>query len=525
MAYYPFRQILFWPLQLEYPHGSTRPGIQELAAEITSSKIWKELKDVYERGDERSPEWGTIRQFRYAEFAYFHPFVQRFLYRQSSADPAQPTAEPDFLLLGRDDIKTVHITLGENDNLTLDVDRVHLYLFRTRVAILVVEVSSKSAVSREQGLDFLDRFRRVFPPYWENFEPQGSILDAKWSPGAKFESTQTSGAEIPQALLQPPKNLPILPHWAALLEPLAVGEPLSAKLPRLRILGDDRMASMAFLGLEDPFRVSDDDMVRFAVLDGPRSTPYSQPFLASFEQTHCYDRFWDTGPGSHSPWTTRYLTSGEVFTAIGDAGPGGWFFCNIVQQHFRMHYFQMGLILQLQRASLLIFQDRISHAATLLPDKWERCQQEAVRIQTDLAEFSSRFWFSEISPQTQARELFQLWSRNLQLEQLKNEVFTDKAALASALSARWDREQTELANGLARAGFIFAPVALATGFLGMNVIVDPLKDLPVLQCLPLFQRGWLIFAAALLAFSILSAMLWFHIRSGMRREGDRSQEP
>src|SRR5207253_1937094 len=127
--------------------------------------------------------------------------------------------------------------------------------------------------------------------------------------------------------------------------------------------------------------------------------PYSSVFLQSFEAKHTYRRFWEPMPFPRNDYKTLYACCGFGFTVI--TTPGAF-----IVEHFRNHYFQLGLLAHFHRASLLRFSKRFNDVMLLEPEShWDRLQD----VRREFAEFISTSWFHEISNQEQGRELFELW--------------------------------------------------------------------------------------------------------------------
>lgn len=232
-----YHQILFWPL--EVTHEGTGYDIGEIAGRIsnrrgeptpgTNAGPWARIPETLDRGtaDEHS---------QYAEFVYFHPFVQRFLYRDPGRAKAAHDSEHRGLeLLHRTDVGRVRVSLdmGRGNPAveeTLDVNRVHLYLFRTQVAILVVEVSADRQIERESVLALENQLRRAYPPYWDDRGKDGAPCYVGGQCPRKVEWLDRHGvpvAGLPVSNYEDAASLisrvrgslrpPIADHWQALL--------------------------------------------------------------------------------------------------------------------------------------------------------------------------------------------------------------------------------------------------------------------------------------------------------------------
>jgi len=430
-------EILFWPLELSANENLGLYFLNRWADKVIQDNktAWRDL-DPFDRGTTDSAE------LRYAEFVYFHPFVRRFLYPDSGMETAR------LRILKRDDIHRVRVKLsGVTDEETLEVDRVHLYLFHTQIAILVVEVKAARKVERRAALQFLDQFRRVYAPYWFNGKGGHCPEKVEWldqhglpiGTPSNFESFNEHRQNVEKKEWRRP---PVAAHWRWLIEGLEPSNPMS-KDGTLYFdqIEDDRMMVMSFLGHPEPHSLSDQDMTRLCFLDeasdSPQDWPYSPQFLADF-QKHCYDRYWDKKHNENSWMTTRYLCCGYAFTVLG---------CSKAQfvtdewsgllSHFRHHYFQLGLLAHFHRASLLRFSRRFADSVG---------QREST-LNHEFADFVAGYWFNEVSNQVQGQELFQFWSNHLGNQRLLHHVLEEKrlaVELEEALQIQGDGRQVKL---------------------------------------------------------------------------------
>ena len=165
-----FHAFLIWPLELRLPTrlSGLKSGdnfVGRLSDEIRKEGVWKAV-DPYDRfkgeGEAENPD------LPYSEFVYFHPFAQRVLYpRKDENDPTKGEPNPALAILKRTGIREVEVALRWDETVTFDVKRVHLYLFRSQTAVVVVEVASKGPIEMDTALQFADQFRRAYAPYHE----------------------------------------------------------------------------------------------------------------------------------------------------------------------------------------------------------------------------------------------------------------------------------------------------------------------------------------------------------------------
>ncbi len=513
------------------------------------------------RGDEEGPNEpredaaAYSRRWAYAEAAYFHPFVQRFLFGGGgSAETNEQPARP-LRLFRRSDIRFLRVEMGYGVDVVehgsnfaafrvdLEVERCDLYAVeKPGLLCLLVEIAATAAtkvvllrrmrpddpkldgsVERELGGSrycltdetratftlleaqaLHDGLRRLYPPFFVDFGPgrrwditlfpgRVTLLDPNQSCLAEVALEGGAVRELANDLIDY-GELPVAPWWETILAPVALGRsakerareaapartPLMrqvrriaaqgkarARAPRWRQVVDERMPTLVFVAVEDIEAIARSDLVRLCFADhGGAGFPCDEGFLADFEQKHCYDRFRDTG--------TRYMVSSYSFVAVAGAS-GGFppkkfsFALDVLQEHVRRHYTYMFLITHVQRAALLMFSRWMSeamHKGANLSDS--RYRNDLVDIRSGLAEFTHRYWFSNVSNQEQAREMFDLMQRHAGTAVIYKEVM-DESAIARGEIEQTTRERQEagtiaLAAFLAFASILAIPVGLAQGF-------------------------------------------------------------
>ncbi len=393
-------------------------------------------------------------QQQYAEFVYFHPFVQKLLYEK---DDRRRAIE----VLVRRDIQHLEVTLSRPPEpckqlrgeltVTLNVNRMQLFLFTTDLAILAVELELPITEKTDFKLacDLVNQVRRVYSPYFNVTNRTLATADcphrARWINAQEETVGEMSDffACQPDVVAETRKNrrAPLVPHWASLIKPLQPwddftteeiqqlkqGETAARKARDSALcyeqLGDERAYAMVRLALSAPHSLPESQMYRLAYLDeGAGGFAYNPNFLR--EQDVFYDRFWNAGEG----WmNTRYATSGysfimlvSDFELIEPGGHGPMF-----RGHFRHHYFFLNLLAVMQRGSLMIFWDRLSNL--LREYSTESNNRQAFHddqrwLSEDFAHYLARFDFSEVSNQIQALELFDRLRRSMRIDQLNREV-------------------------------------------------------------------------------------------------------
>jgi hypothetical protein len=495
-----FREILMWPLRLEGGSAS-RSGITEAAAALLDkSDAWHRHEDLYDRGDPAADK----DERNYAEFVYFHPFVQNFLYPPAAADGEAPAVR----LYRRKDVGAIAVTARNNVEkhefaVELKVERLDLYLFELGILVLVLEVvhdpdngappvdlnpsrvpaRQRPTLSLHDAQALLDKLRHAYPAYWEDGRPGHCPISVRLLGVARdvllFE--ETFGSHAFTGFVRTHHHPPFAGHWRHLLQPLVPRAEAGTGGAGYCHLLDERIPVLAFLAFDNPRALTDHDFARLCFADEPGSSaapPYSPAILAGFAETFCYDRFWMHPAEPGTGWMdTRYLCSGYAFVVTGSAAPNS-FFLGDGQVHFRRHYFQLGLIAQFHKAALLAIENELAGAVRhLTSGPGQAAATQTLRrgidtVHVELMRFTHRYWFLEVSNEVQARELFALWQRHLGTERLYDHVLREVKDIYGYLSAQADTKTAADSAWVSKAVAVTVPIALAATLLSSSILVD-----------------------------------------------------
>jgi hypothetical protein len=202
--------------------------------------------------------------------------------------------------------------------------------------------------------------------------------------------------------------------------------------------------------------------------------PYSEAHLRSFEERHCFDRYWC---GTGQAPLTRYLSCGHALVVVGDARSAYFRDADVgVLAQFRHQHFLLFLIAHFQKAALLMFSDRLADELKRLDigdaDSVRRFKR-AIRQNFEIfLRFTHRYWFHEVSEQAQTKALFQLCSSHLGLDPLYVEVKERISEMNAYLDADSLRRQANTVVKLTVVTTFGLIGTVATGFLGMNLIAE-----------------------------------------------------
>ena len=519
-----YRQIYLWPLALHADAIAAAEDVADLmddvAKTVAADPAWRAVDDLR---DHLPPSGEEDDVQRYAEFVYFHDFVQANLFAKvESVGPAP------IRLFRRTSVASARASIA-GVGFEFAFARLNLYLFSTGAAMLAAEIDfgvdplvgeagAKRPLSLRDVQLFADRFRRAYPPFFslgkgatvraaglvpdcvELFDDRGAAIA-----DAPDFNHMASFAEV-AATTDRRRAPPLFRHWRELVRPLAiVGDDDAAAAkekdrPFFRQIIDERIPAMSFVSLkpapgqsdaEAVLSVQRGDWARLCHCDfpGKAAMPYSGPFLDDFEAKHCYDRYFPH-PSGPPYYASRHLFAGYHYALVGAGG----FMDGTLVHHFRRHYFQLGLAAHMEVASLLALSSRVTNAVRDLNIEGrthKAGKKFAGRMQAigrDFLEFVHLFRFTGLSNQLQPTEMLALWRERLGLRDLFDDV---KAEIETANNFLFAIDQARQAEAAARLNVI-AVVGVVLGLvfsaLGMNVLVDA-------------EGGWRLLGLLLFAFA------------------------
>ncbi len=479
-----FRQVLLWPLRL-MPLANAQGDRQkpwQVLQNMGDVSPWREVVDEYTGGAEQ------FHERHYNEFVTFLPYVQHFLYGEGRAARGVGEQESDspMRVFRRHDIRHGRMTLRPGEPpVLLDIVHVDLYFFLdVDLVLLNLEVSADH-LSLVQAQELLYRFGRGYPAGWQaDGQALHCLADVEWL-GPQGQTLARSDAQQRELFLAHVANhrAPrIAAHWAYLLQPLVSDHSDERGVLHYRQIEYYRMPLMAYLALDNPRLLTRNDFIRLGLATGAGEPgtggagdlPYAEQHLSDFEARYCYDRFWSEGGAAPR---TRYLCTGRSLVVVGDAR-SEFYSCRDrgVLSQFRHQHFLLFLIAHFQKASLLMFSDKLVEALKQLNvDDLGSVRRFKRSIRASFAgflRFTHRYWFHEVAEQAQARALFQMCATHLGLDPLYAEVKERIAEMNSYLEADSLRRQANTVVRLTVVTIFGLIGTVSTGFLGMNLLAE-----------------------------------------------------
>jgi hypothetical protein len=498
-----FRQIVLWPLQLMPVHAGQIQRHWEVLEKLGSSSPWREVADEF------CADPGEFQERHYREFVTFLPYAQRFLYGSSVGQEAsRRDGEPSLHIYRRRDIRQVRIVLEPGQPAwTFEVAHVDLYFFLDADILAVAFEMYANDIPLDVAQDVLFRFGRAYPGFWHESGEGGNCphrvewLDAD---GRALSVSDYADRGKYLGFVGRYRAPCIAAHWDFLLRPLVLEYPGQVGELRYRQLEYYRMPLLAYLAVDEPRRLSRADWVRLGLVTRPSGgdeLPFSGRSLADFESDYCEDRFWNRN-GGQSSGDTRILVTGQTLSMVGAHGDP--FFSgaeNGLLSQFRHQFFLLFLVAHFHKAALLSMSDELAVALdrlTLGDTESTKAFKRTIRqVMEVFLRFSHRYWFHEISAQDLAQRVFHRLRKHLDCENLYAEVRSEVIDMNDYLDSDSLRRQANTVLRLTVVTILALIGAIATGFLGMNLIDE--------TAAPLWRRI-VIFAVILAATVALTAV-------------------
>ena len=491
-----FRQILLWPLQLmPLKTDAQIHKYWELLESLQNAEgpVWRELTD------ELPDDPKDLAERHYREFVTFLPRAQRFLYgERASRTGRKGYGDSPIRIYRRQDIRTVRVVLRPGDApIELTVAHADLYFFfDVDIVILVFELSCND-LPLAAAQEFMHRFGRGYPAGWnEAGEAEKCPAHVEWldAEGRVLAVSDFANREKFVASVCRHTAPAIAAHWEFLLQPMCPHHGERTDPLRFRQLEYYRMPSMVYLAVDDPCALAQADCVRFALSAASKEQaglPYSQNYLRDFEHHYAYDRYHDPGRGGECA-DTRILCTGHNFVAVGDAhqaaytDPERGFL-----SQFRHQVFLLGLIAHFHRAAMLMVSDRLMTIISRLDindiASVRDFRRDIRQTQEIFLRFTHRYWFSQVSDQPMAHDLFHMWSHNLSLNKLHADLREELQDMLNYLDSDMMRRQSTAIVRLTVVTVMSILGTVTTGVLGMNVFDEAAKPWHYRMALVIFS--------------------------------------
>ena len=472
-----FRQIVLWPLQIMHDHGAKRIKPERLLQSLAPGR-WERVEDEFGNKDE------PLHERHYREFVSFLPHVQRFLYGDSNQAAAREgNGDAPLRIYRRNDVRAVRIELQPGQPpITCTIAHIDLHFFHDVDAVVLACEIEASNLPLTTAKEIMYRFGRAYPPGWSaHGEPLHCPAKVEWlgADGAVLSTSDYGERDGYLAFVGEHRSPRISTHWEFLLAPFVSHAAHPQSPLRFRQIEYYRMPAMTYLVMETLSHLGRPDYMRLAFATGPGAkdkAPYSAQILQDFETRHCYDRFFHP-TGSHDASSTRFLTCGHAFTVVS-GGNDPWLLDHErgLLGQFRHQYFLLFLICHFHKASMLMLKDRLVATITRLqadsPKSVTSFRRDVYSLQESFMRFTQRYWFTEVSDQVQARDLFKMQIAHLGNDKVYHDLRTELFDTVQYLDSDMLRRQSGSMHRLTTVTILGLIGTTVTGFLGMNLIAE-----------------------------------------------------
>lgn len=543
------RLLLQSPLVLDGSNNNTaekstannawiRDEIKKTQTALAQGK-WKAVPDPLEYPPAIDPK--DTDSGGYGQFAYFHDFVQKFLFSKGD--------NPPFTLYERTDIREFHLWLpggGEKPSHRFQVDRLSLHLFDFGTAIVTLELdwqgkAAKGPLNLAEVQDIIDHIRRTYTPFWIGKTPQRVPKKVELVGEDKdiiCRSHPFPKDQAEKALANnDARDIKVFDHWAEIINPLQ----LMCEGGCWRDPSDERMPINSFIALDyeeipkseadrveklpEPEKtiakeknnlliasrtraavlaIRESDWIRLAdaeesgTEESGTDYPYNPDFIVPIAEAMYYDRFFphkDAGAVA-----ARHIFGGPHYAVVG----AGWFMDNILIHHFRRHYALLSLIARFESTALLAISSRLTNAVIRLEQSGDEraFEHDVIEIQGQFLNFVHRFRFSGISSQLQAREMFDRWRASLGLEVMYQDVRQEVDTAFQRVTALQQKREAGATSDLSKLAAVGVFLGLIAGVMGSNIFLGKGQ---LLGASPDWLQFW--FIAAVIAMVMPAAAL------------------
>lgn len=442
----------------------------------------------------------------YDEYSYFHEYVRKALFNFSSYKEksekftADAKAVSTFFRYRLPGVSTFKIDIAKHTDgkqvghlypYRLAIRGITLRLFKTGVAILGIELHNYCYNRFEDIQRINDYGRRVYPQFIE--KPSMEIPKGKFLPDAvtidiKGLEPITERFEIHNFWLNGNERLiNIGRHITELL-----GEELCKSLYIQPII-DDRMFTLCWYtdqplvdnltkksipkthsfyrrhrvvptgsGSDYRFETAE-EWYRFVFIDGNGCNCQDAQMRKEQIAASTYRRW--------ASWGTLYGISRYSMMCLTtpDAPP-------YLREHMRRHYRQMAELLLAQRASMIVFSNRISELSGKIDNINDKTKgKDLKKIATDVRKlhgdyigFVNRLWFDEVTPQEQGIEMYDIAVRNMRLKDQMQELKAEIKELYEFMEMQESNTMNSTMLKLTKVASLGIPLTVVLAFWGIS---------------------------------------------------------
>ncbi|MBI4687712.1 MAG: hypothetical protein HY756_08005 [Nitrospirae bacterium] len=532
-------------------NGNSSPVIPACLESFSKNKKKKSSADVnmceviqsVEAGGWHYKPYTVDTAAHYSEYYYFYEYVQKAIFDQRDIDEIKDffkqDKNPDVISyyferpVANDSIMRIHIKRDDNGkqicfHYDLTIQHISLRLFSTDIGILTIELYNHEHPSFQDVLYINEYGRRIYPQFLPDDRDINIVKDSFLADEIVFKLGEIDSVEDfcpPKKYLEgkSERKLVVADYITKLL-----GDNFTTRYNFIPII-DDRMFNVCWyanaelikeLQREECFTgkykyETSDEWYSLVFIDNSvKSVSAGGRMKQDLIKQFTYSRWIHKG-------TLFGITRYSLMCLTNST-------FDFLRHHMERIYYQMAIILLAQRASILKFSDDVSEISGKIEGmKGKDKQKEVEKIADDVRKlhssfirFVNRLWFTEVTPQEQGIEMYNMAVKNMglkeQLDELRHEIkelyeFVDMQY--EKIKAEDDRRINKTLSRLNWLVVIFLPITIVSGLLGMNIYTT--NEIPdIISVLNEFfnvdihyQRLFILIAPTLLIYLLIFA--WF----------------
>ncbi len=462
---------------------------------------WQEVKfgfsgEVVELDPiDNSPVYDEQETWKYNEYNYFHENVRKTLFNTEieKTHGKSPTDTEDkvgisyffqkkakqnaeFIISIKDDCKIY--------DYHLNIDDISLRIFENGIGILGITLYNYFYSDVNDILKINDFGRRIYPQF---IGKKGTVDTQKAF--LPFKIAFINGDEKYEDNFDTQKffklsspNIQCAEYIHRLLDPIKEFIPII----------DDRMYTICWYGNNDVINQlkekkeidknkfeynyeSTENWYKYIFIDGKEPGIANQKMMKKLIANCTYSRFID--------WGTLYGITRYSFVCITSRND---FTYPLIRNHMQKMYYQMCVLLLVQRASILLFNNELERII-LIEDKSlkekkntrrEKAQEEPdtlndlEKLNVRIMNFQNRMMFDEVTPQEQGIELYDIALKNMNIPSMHENLKEKIVQAHSYVDLKTERNLSKTVAVLSSLGAIFLPATFIAAIWAMEFYLE-----------------------------------------------------
>ncbi|MFW5879405.1 MAG: CorA family divalent cation transporter [bacterium] len=426
----------------------------------------------------------------YNEFVYFYKHVRNSVFYNEKNNKSdnnknnENDSDNKVLYYKRkniDEKSTYNINIKGKESYELKISSIHLHIFESCVGILSIDLENWEYESPDDILKINDFGRRIYPQYVGKVNDKGDYGGTNATKGSFLaDSINVDLKGEPRYCENFKTELFVCD---SIQDEFKIGRHITGILGKaftdhfkFEPVIDDRMYTLCWYSNEcisnklkkfcnNKYAYVDSDFwYKYIFIDGSPGIA-NRKMQSELAEKSTYDRWVD--------WGTLYGISRYSMVSIVNESD---FAYNVLRVHMRTMYYQMAVILLMQRASIISFSSRVSKISGQIKKNRnndsklnEKIIKDISDLDGDVIHFVNRLWFSEVTPQEQGIEMYELGHKVMNLKAHLRDLKSEIQELYDYARLQVEQKDNELIKTLTLLGTIFLPLTLVTGIWGMNI--------------------------------------------------------